>query len=127
MFGFYIQFHGEIAPGGGFQSGIIFSIPFILYTILYGDNTKPGIVLTNTTFYRTIASIGIIIYILAGVLCTIPGGKYLQYSVLIPSNPVLANQIGIFIVEFGICLGVFGSMCTIFTEMYLYITKNIER
>ena len=29
LFAFYVQFHGDYGPGGGFQAGVILSVAFI--------------------------------------------------------------------------------------------------
>ena len=39
LFAFYVQFHGDYGPGGGFQAGVIFAAGFILYAIVYGVDT----------------------------------------------------------------------------------------
>ena len=31
LFAFYVQFHGDFGPGGGFQAGVIFAAGFVLY------------------------------------------------------------------------------------------------
>jgi len=28
IFGFYVQFHGDFGPGGGFQAGVILAAPY---------------------------------------------------------------------------------------------------
>ena len=33
LFAFYVQFHGEYGPGGGFQAGVILSASIILYAL----------------------------------------------------------------------------------------------
>ena len=38
LFGLYVQFHGEISAGGGFQAGVIFASGFILYNVIFGIN-----------------------------------------------------------------------------------------
>ena len=30
LFAFYVQFHGDYGPGGGFQAGVIFAAAFVL-------------------------------------------------------------------------------------------------
>ena len=30
LYAFYVQFHGDFGPGGGFQAGVIFAVAFIL-------------------------------------------------------------------------------------------------
>ena len=39
LFAFYVQFHGDYSPGGGFQAGVIFSAGFIMYTLIFGVDT----------------------------------------------------------------------------------------
>ena len=36
LFGFYVQFHGDFGPGGGFQAGVILASAFILYGLVFG-------------------------------------------------------------------------------------------
>ena len=36
LFGLYVQFHGEVGPGGGFQAGVIVGACIILYAIMFG-------------------------------------------------------------------------------------------
>ena len=36
LFAFYVQFHGDYGPGGGFQAGVIFAAAFILYGLVFG-------------------------------------------------------------------------------------------
>lgn len=123
IFGFYIQLHGEVSPGGGFQSGIIFAIPFIIYIVLYGDDNKTGYFLINSTLFKNVACTGVLIYGFTGILTIILGGRFLEYFKLF-DNKILAQQVGVFAVESGVCLAVFGSMGLIFNEMYKYIIKN---
>ena len=41
LFGFYVQFHGEYGPGGGFQAGVILAASVILYALIFGlDEAK---------------------------------------------------------------------------------------
>ena len=36
LFAFYVQFHGDFGPGGGFQAGVIFAAAFVLYGLIFG-------------------------------------------------------------------------------------------
>ena len=38
LFGFYVQFHGDYSPGGGFQAGIIMAAAVIIYGIVFDIN-----------------------------------------------------------------------------------------
>ena len=63
MFAFYVQFHGDYGPGGGFQAGVIMSSAIILYALVFGlDAAEQAI---PSTILRFFASLGVLIY--AGV------------------------------------------------------------
>lgn len=123
IFGFYIQFHGEISPGGGFQSGIVFAIPIILYVLLFGSSTKYGQYFISSNIFRNIGCCGVILYISVGIIANILGGKFLQYSVF-SSNSHLAYEIGIFSVEIGVAMSVFGAMSGIFIALYKSVIEE---
>jgi len=36
LFAFYVQFHGDYGPGGGFQAGVILAASVILYALIFG-------------------------------------------------------------------------------------------
>ncbi|OUU21983.1 MAG: cation:proton antiporter, partial [Planctomycetia bacterium TMED53] len=36
VYGLYVQMHGEIGPGGGFQAGVLVAAAFILHALLFG-------------------------------------------------------------------------------------------
>ena len=63
LFAFYVQFHGDFSPGGGFQAGVIFATGIILYALVFGlDDTMravpPGVL-------KILSPTGVLIY--AGV------------------------------------------------------------
>ena len=44
LFAFYVQFHGDYGPGGGFQAGVILAAAVILYALIFGlDAAKMAI------------------------------------------------------------------------------------
>ena len=45
------------------------------------------------------------------------GGRFLDYSALVPREPVKGQIVGITLVEFGVALAVFAVMLTIFEEI----------
>ena len=67
LYALYVQFHGDFGPGGGFQAGVIFSVAFILYALVYGletaERAMPEPVLC------ILASLGVLIYAGTGALC----------------------------------------------------------
>ena len=36
LFALYVQAHGELGPGGGFQAGVIFAAGLVLYSMIFG-------------------------------------------------------------------------------------------
>ena len=36
LYAFYVQWHGDFGPGGGFQAGVIFAAGIILYALIFG-------------------------------------------------------------------------------------------
>ena len=36
LFALYVQFHGELGPGGGFQAGVIIAAAIVFYAIIFG-------------------------------------------------------------------------------------------
>ena len=36
LYAFYVQWHGDYGPGGGFQAGVIFAAGIILYALIFG-------------------------------------------------------------------------------------------
>ena len=44
LFAFYVQFHGDFGPGGGFQAGVILAAGIILYALVFGlDSAKRAV------------------------------------------------------------------------------------
>ncbi len=111
LFGFYIQFHGELTPGGGFQAGTIIASAFILYSLVFGLNQAMSII--PLKLLRILSSIGILLYIGVGILTWLMGEKFLNYSIL-SINQVKGQGIGIFLVEIGIGITVFSVLVMIF-------------
>ena len=111
LFAFYVQFHGDFGPGGGFQAGVIFASAFILYTLVFGLETTRQIISENVL--RWIASAGVLLYALTGVASLLLGGNYLDYNVL-GATPVGGQHIGIIVIEFGVGMTVASIMLIIF-------------
>jgi len=111
VFGFYVQFHGDYSPGGGFQAGIILAVGFILYGLVFGlRQTKK--VLPEWVLHKIMA-LGVLIYAGTGVAGLLMGGNYLDYSVL-ADNPILGQHNGILIIEIGVGTTVAAVMIAIF-------------
>ncbi len=111
LFAFYVQFHGDFGPGGGFQAGVILSVAFILYALVFGLDTAERVLPPKVL--RFLASAGILIYAGTGVATMLNGGHFLDYDVL-SSKPVEGQHLGIILIELGVGITVSAVMLIIF-------------
>jgi len=111
LFAFYVQFHGDYGPGGGFQAGIILSVAFIFYTLVFGLDTTEKILPPH--LLRILASTGVLVYAGTGVVTMILGGNFLDYN-LLSLEPVEGQHIGIIVIELGVGMTVSSIMLMIF-------------
>ena len=111
LFAFYVQWHGDFGPGGGFQAGVIFAAGIILYGIIFGVGTLRDVLPASAT--RFFLTIGVLLYSGVGIAGIVLGGNYLDYNVL-ANVPTDGQHIGILLVEFGVGITVASSMVTIF-------------
>ena len=111
LFAFYVQWHGDFGPGGGFQAGVIFAAGIILYGIIFGVGTLRDVLPASVT--RFFLTIGVLLYSGVGIAGIVLGGNYLDYNVL-ANVPTDGQHIGILLVEFGVGITVASAMVTIF-------------
>ncbi len=111
LYAFYIQWHGEISPGGGFQSGVIFASAFIVYSLVYDIESIKKIL--SVTMLQFISVIGVLIYACTGLATIILGGNFLSYNYL-ADNAISGQKLGIMLVEAGVGLTVFSVIMLIF-------------
>lgn len=108
---FYVQFHGDFGPGGGFQAGVIFAAAFIVYGLIFGTADARQVLPAWAT--RVMLSLGVLLYGGTGVAAMLMGGEFLNYSVL-AHDPLHGQHWGIFTVELGVGMTVAGAMISIF-------------
>lgn len=111
LFAFYVQFHGDFGPGGGFQAGVIFAAAFIVYGLIFGTTDAREVLPPWVT--RVMLSLGVLLYGATGVAAMLMGGEFLNYSVL-ALDPLQGQHWGIFAVELGVGMTVAAAMITIF-------------
>ena len=111
IFAFYVQFHGDYSPGGGFQAGIIFAVGFILYGLVFGLRQTKN-VLPEWVVHRLMA-LGVLIYAGTGVAGLLLGGNFLDYNVL-AHIPQHGQHNGLLIIELGVGTTVAAVMISIF-------------
>jgi multicomponent Na+:H+ antiporter subunit B len=111
LFALYVQFHGELGPGGGFQAGVITAAAVVFYALIFGLPAARRLV--SDAVVESMVAGGVLIYAGVGVAGLILGGNYLDYFVL-AADPVHGQERGIFWVEVGVAVTVSGVMLKIF-------------
>jgi multicomponent Na+:H+ antiporter subunit B len=114
LFALYVQFHGELSPGGGFQAGVLVAVAVILYALIFGAPAAMKAI--PPVFTRGLAALGVFLFAGMGVYTMLNGGNYLEYQVIFDEAPGghKGQHVGIIIIELGVLFGVAGSMLTIF-------------
>lgn len=111
LFALYVQFHGELGPGGGFQAGVISAAAIIFYAIIFGLPAARR--LLPDGIVESMVALGVLIYAGVGLAGLALGGNYLDYFVL-DADPVHGQERGIFWVEAGVAITVSGVMLKVF-------------
>jgi len=111
LFGLYVQFHGELGPGGGFQAGVVIAAAIILYGVIFGVEAAQRV--ATPRFVTFLMPLGVFIYGLVGIAGLLLGGNYLDYFVL-DTDPTYGQVRGIFWVEVGVLVTVSSTMIAIY-------------
>jgi len=107
LFGLYVQFHGELGPGGAFQAGVIIATAFIVHLLVFGPEATRRV--APVPVLRAISASGVLLYGGVGLAGLLLGGNYLDYDVLGPS-PTAGQHVGIILIELGVALTVASTM-----------------
>lgn len=118
LFGLYVQFHGDFGPGGGFQAGVILAAAVVFYALIFG--LKVARMVVPEWLVESLMALGVLLYAGVGMAGLVLGGNYLDYFVL-DSNSVTGQHRGIFWVEAGVAITVFGVMLKIF---YMFVDRG---
>ena len=98
IYAFYVLFHGEVSLGGGFQSGALIALTYIIDILVIPDK--------KNLFMMT--------YVMTGVVPMFNGGSFMDYTYLpLPVHTAERHAIGILLVEIGVTIGVMGTIITI--------------
>jgi multicomponent Na+:H+ antiporter subunit B len=111
LFALYVQFHGELGPGGGFQAGVITAGTLILYAVMFGVDAAKRI--APQRLVETMIPLGVLVYAGTGIAAQVYGQNFLDYAVLSHDAPH-GRELGIFLVEAGVLITVSGTMTAIF-------------
>lgn len=111
LFAFYVQFHGDYGPGGGFQAGVIAAGTVILVAITFGLGAAQRI--APHGLVDRLIPLGLLIFAGAGVAGLLLGYNYLEYTGF-SRTPAYGHEYGILIVEFGVLVTVSGTIIALF-------------
>ena len=120
LFGFYVQFHGDFGPGGGFQAGVIVAVGIILYALVHGLQKTRQLILE--VYIRFLMAFGLLLFAATGLASLILGGEFLNYSVL-GSDQLTGQHIGIILIELGVGITVASVMVAIF---YAFVGRDAK-
>jgi multicomponent Na+:H+ antiporter subunit B len=127
VFGMYVLIHGESSPGGGFQAGAIVAAAIVLARLTLGHEHAGNRFPTRLLIW--LASIGVGIYLVAGIVPLFFGANYLDYSELpvlwfndIAQHERTARAMGVFIVEIGVFVAVLSTLVI----LYDYLTERFQ-
>jgi multicomponent Na+:H+ antiporter subunit B len=112
LFGFYVQFHGDFSPGGGFQAGVIMASAFIMYGIVFGVEIAKKVM--PAKFAHKLMPLGVLIYAGTGVASMVLGYGFLDYNAFAPHHPSHGQHYGILLIELGVGVTVTGVMISIY-------------
>lgn len=118
IFALYVQFHGELGPGGGFQAGVIIAAAAVFHALIFGLESTRRVVPEGLV--EAMMALGVLVYAGIGVAGLALGGNFLDYFVL-DRDPVHGQLRGIFWVEAGVAITVSGVMLKLF---YLFAGRG---
>ena len=121
LFAFYVQFHGDYSPGGGFQAGVIMAVGIIIYGIVFDMEHAKKVL--RPWFVHKMLAFGVLLYTFTGVISFFRGQNFLDYSALSPHSPTHGQHYGILIIELGVGITVSGVIIAIF---YAFASRTSE-
>ncbi len=114
LYSIYVQFHGDFGPGGGFQAGVIFAVPYILLIIMNNNYQYSAFSMNKLLSFL---GVGVLIYSITGFLTIFLGGNFLDFYYF-GSNFDHAYHYGLFFIELGVGITVFAAMLSIIINFY---------
>lgn len=118
LFAFYVQFHGDFGPGGGFQAGVIFAAAFILFGLIYGLEALRRVAIPR--LIEVGIALGVLIFGGVGLWTMIQGGNFLEYGYFLGDHHSdgvhwsHGQHWGIITIEAGVGITVAACMIAIF-------------
>ena len=124
IYGFYVQFHGDYGPGGGFQAGVIIAAGFILYGLVFSIKQMRSVVPRNLA--HTLMALGVLLYIGVGFLSIPMKASFLEYGALDHFDPVHGQHLGILFIEFAVGVTVASAMISLFYAFVCYKEEKAD-
>jgi multicomponent Na+:H+ antiporter subunit B len=115
VYGFYVIFHGDLSPGGGFQGGVVIAAAFILYGLVYGVAEMRKVL--PRWLSDSLIAFGVLLYAGTGTYCLLAGYRFLDYTPIKPGEPGGAEAWGMSLVEYGVGFTVSMVMVTVYNEI----------
>ncbi|MQA03944.1 MAG: DUF4040 domain-containing protein [Streptosporangiales bacterium] len=112
VFAFYVQFHGDYGPGGGFQAGVIVAAGFVLYGLVFGLDSGRRVMPRRVLL--ALVPLGLLLYAGVGVVNMLLGGSFLEYGTLNLHHPEEGQHIGILLIELGVGVTVAAVLTVVF-------------
>lgn len=112
LFAFYVQFHGDFSPGGGFQAGVIMAVAFIIYGIVFSLQNVQKVF--PPWLVHKLVALGVLIYAGTGIVSLFLGYSFLDYGAFTPDHPSHGQHYGLLAVEFGVGVTVTAVMVAIY-------------
>lgn len=116
-FALYMFFRGHNAPGGGFIAGLIACIPFMLYTIAFGNEKTMEIFRIKPLF---MAACGLLLAAISGLFAMAEGAAFMSSLWLKDPIPFI-GKLG---TPIFFDLGVFFLVCGVVLKITFLLTQE---
>lgn len=118
VFGIYILLNGHLSPGGGFSGGAILASGFIIFAMVWGDDTARRVLPAKVIKVITLCALGF--YCLSKAYSFFTGANHLP-SVISPGVPGRIFSAGL-ILPLNVAVGMV--VCCTMYSFYLYFRKG---
>ena len=116
LYSFYVIFHAQYSPGGGFVGGVLLGTSLILTILIFGADHSSGFI--QGIVCRS-DGLGLIVFAGIGLLCILGGQAFLDYSSLPAAgmDPAARRAIGIVGTQVGVAMDVMVVAVSIFMNL----------
>ena len=118
VFGIYILLNGHLSPGGGFSGGAILASGFIIFAMVWGDDTARRVLPAKVIKVITLCALGF--YCLSKAYSFFTGANHL-HSIISPGVPGRIFSAGL-ILPLNVAVGMV--VCCTMYSFYLYFRRG---